>query len=305
MNLTMPNYFKMVGFHRLSQKEQIMHLLFFVTVVAELRRDMTARIIADRLQDQKQILSASSIENILETDKYHFAESAAGDQRDRHQGERAFYLTNSAKNHLKKVANLRFAKLRYWSRPQFMIPFLLGLALSVIAIGLLSYHYATVRDVSDISWPSYRTRLEMESATPQEKSKLILYFITVHIRYRHDMTPQIISDRIKDVGLGEVAPKLIESYFKSNPKTFVASNRLDAYSLTDEGIAAVKKKLAFNPTKDDGSLGLRWFLEYELNRASLMIPALIAGAIFIWTAASAYARLNNFTENLVINDGSD
>ncbi len=305
LNLTMPNYFRMVGLHKLMSKDQILHLMFFVTVVAELRKDMTARIIADRLNDQKQMLNADTVQGILETDKYHFQESAANDQRDRHQGEKAFHLTDAAKKQLIRVANVRFAKLRYWSSPRFMIPFLLGMAFTAVSVGLLAYHFATVRDLSDLSWPAYRARTRMDTAPPEEKSQLILYFITEHIKYRHDMTPQVISDRLLDIGAGQVSPELIEGYFKSDLTNFAQSLRLGAYCLTPVGVAAIKEQLAINPSKQDGALALRWFLEYEVHRAVLIIPSLIAGALFIWAAAMAYSKLVHLTEKLVSEVGSD
>ncbi|NTU74340.1 hypothetical protein HGB07_09490, partial [Candidatus Roizmanbacteria bacterium] len=287
----MPNYFKMVGFYNLHPKEQILHLVFFETVVAELRKDMTARIIADRLNDQKQIIGANEVQGILEIDQYHFQESAVNDQRDRRQGEKAYHLTDIAKQKLIRAVNVRFVKLRFWFTPKFMIPFLLAMAFISVSIGLLSYHFAIIRYVSDLSWPAYRARTQMDCAPPEEKAKFVLYFITEHIKYRHDMTPQVISERLLDIGAGKVMPKVIEAHFKNNPAIFEPSLRSGAYHLTTAGVDDVKEKLGLNPSKKEGVFALKWFLEYEVYRATLMIPSLIGEALFIWAAALAYSKL--------------
>lgn len=299
MNLTMPNYFKLVGFHCLQQKEQIMHLLFFVTVVAELRKDMTAKIITDRLNDQRQMFNSGTVQHILETDHHHFQESVVNDQRDRRQGEKAYHLTETAKKQLIKAVNIRFAKIRYWSRPAFFIPFLLGMALTVVAIGMLIYHVATIQEISDLSWSAYRSRTHLDTVSDHDKSRFVLYFITEHIKYRSDMTPLVISERLQDLGYGHIDSQLIESYFKNNPSLFVQSQRPGAYSLTVAGVDTVREKLSFNPSEHDGIFALKWFVEYELQRASLMLPALIAGALFIWVAAAAHSKLEQWAEKLV------
>jgi hypothetical protein len=71
------------------------------------------------------------------------------------------------------------------------------------------------------------------------------------------------------------------------------------YSLTIAGADTVSEKLAFNPSKNDGVFALNRFVEYELQRASLMLPALMAGALFIWVAAAAFSRLGQWAEKLV------
>jgi hypothetical protein len=113
------------------------------------------------------------------------------------------------------------------------------------------------------------------------------------------MTPQVISERLQDLGYGHVDPKSIESYFLKNPSFFVPSQRSGAYSLTIAGADNVREKLAFNPSKHEGIFALKWFVEYELHRASIMLPALIAGALFIWAAASAHSKLGQWAEKLV------
>ena len=50
--LTSDNFFDSVKFQELSNEEQVSYILFYVTEVAHLRRDMISDIIADRINDQ-------------------------------------------------------------------------------------------------------------------------------------------------------------------------------------------------------------------------------------------------------------
>lgn len=50
--LTSDNFFDSVKFQGLSDEERVSYILFYVTEVAHLRRDMISDIIADRINDQ-------------------------------------------------------------------------------------------------------------------------------------------------------------------------------------------------------------------------------------------------------------
>lgn len=50
--LTSDNFFDTIEFQRKTEIEQVAYILFYVTEVAHLRKDMISDIIADRIQDQ-------------------------------------------------------------------------------------------------------------------------------------------------------------------------------------------------------------------------------------------------------------
>ena len=54
--LTSEDYFDIIDFDEQPPKEQIAYILFYVTKVAKLRKDMIPEIIADRIQDQYRLL---------------------------------------------------------------------------------------------------------------------------------------------------------------------------------------------------------------------------------------------------------
>ncbi len=299
MNLTLPSYFRLVKFQRLSKKEQVLHLLFFVTVVAELRKDMTPRIISHRISDRKNRISSQEVKSIFEDNQYYFQISNTVDLRDRQQDEQAYELTDQAKKELIREANIKFAKIRFWTRPIFLIPVLFSLAFFAITIGLFVFHIVTYSDIADISWTKYKDRVSLNKATSENRAKYLLYFITEHIRFKADMTPEVLSNRLKDLGYDYIPAIEIEKHFKDNPKIFSYSIRNRAYKLTKMGTDEVRNKLALVPSKDSGLFALKWFLEYELTRASLLIPAFFVSCFAVWSAGIFIGNLSNWFEKIL------
>lgn len=299
MNLTLPNYFRLIRFQRLSPKEQVLHLLFFVTVVAELRDDMTAKIIANRIRSKENDISEDDVQNILANDRYHFQTSSTEDLSDRQPGEKAYHLTDKAKKELTREANVEFAKIRFWTRPAFIIPLLVAVAAVIAGLGLVGFHLATYADVSDLSWTTYKERLSYSKAATEEKSKYLLYFITQQIKFRPEMTPSAVADRLNDLGDGPVKSDTVKVYFERNPDVFTRSVRAESFMMTQNGAKGVQDKLSLVPLKDSGFLNHKWFLEYELVRAYLLIPFWISSLALIWVAGLFVGRLDAWAEKIM------
>ena len=299
MNLTLPNYFRLVKFQRLSPKEQVLHLLFFVTVVAELRGDMTAKIIANRIKSKENQISEDEVQNILANDQYHFQLSATEDLSDRRPGEKAYHLTEKAKRELTSEANVKFAKVRFWTRPAFIIPVLFACAAIIAGIGLVAFHVATYADVSDLSWTTYKERLSYDKTIPENKAKYLLYFITRQIKFRADMTPDVVANRLNDLGDGQIQSDMIKKYFANNPDVFSPSGRTGAFMLTQNGAKEVQDQLSLVPSNDSGLWNHKWFLEYELVRAYLIIPFWISTLSLIWVAGLFIGKLDSWAEKIM------
>lgn len=298
MNLTLPNYFRLVKFHRLSPKEQVMHLLFFVTVIAELRDDMVAKVIAERIASKKHYITPDEVQTILENDHYHFALSSEKDLRDRHPDEKAYHLTETAKKELIREANIKFAKVRFWTRPTFLIPILFAMASVVVGIGFFAFHVVTYADVSDLSWITYKKRLAYDDASQEEKAAYLLYFVTHQIKFRPDMTPSVVADRLNDLGDGPVRPELVKMHFEKEKEKFAQSARMGAFIMTEKGKKEIQERLSLLPLKDSGLFHHKWFLEYELVRAYLIIPFWISTLALIWTAGLFFGKLDSWAEKI-------
>ena len=299
MNLTLPDYFRLVSFQRLSTKEQVIHLLFFVTVVAELRDDMVAQHIANRIKSKKNDVSPDEVQAILESDHYHFDLSAKGDFSDRLQHEKAYHLTERAKKELIKEANVKFAKVRFWAQPGFLIPLVVAFAAAIAGVGLFAFHVFTYADVSDVSWTTYKQRLVYEQEPPEEKAKYLLYFITHQIKFRPDMTADVAADRLNDLGDGPVQARMIKEYFEKEKETFLPSTRSGAFIMTKKGIQEVKERLSLVPSGDSGILNHKWFMEYEWARARLIVPFWIATLSMLWSAGFLCGKVSLMTEKMI------
>lgn len=165
-----------------------------------------------------------------------------------------------------------------------------------VLVLLLSQPY---KGVADISWESYKKRVSIDYALPEDKATYLLYFVTEHIKFRSDMTPKVLSDRLKDLGLGDIQQTKIDTYFKNHPKLYNPSFRNGAFSLTANGVIKIKEKLALIPPKDSGLFSLKWFLENELSRAKILIPAFISACLAVWAAGCFYGKLSDWSEKII------
>lgn len=115
--LTSEDYFDIIDFDEQPPKEQIAYILFYVTKVAKLRKDMIPEIIADRIQDQYRLLLKRSylkdgeelrqltrdkVTEIMQNTPDYFEESIYGvvDKSDRKKRDVAYVLTKKKFNEL-------------------------------------------------------------------------------------------------------------------------------------------------------------------------------------------------------------
>lgn len=261
MNITLPNYFTLVDFHNCSMKEQLKHLLFFVTVVAELRKDMTPRVLAHRLADQNVHMSEEEVAAILGQDTHNFFTSPYTDTRNRSPNEIAYRITDTETRRMIRDANLRFARISSWKKPVNVFLGLIILACLAVLLTIIGYHLSTRSGVDDLSWMQYQERLGVPEASSEERAKYLLYFITEHIKFRDDMTPEVISERLSDVGLGHVSPKAIREYFKSCADAVIPSaSRPGAYSIAPGEIERIQSLLGLKLPDQGDSLSLGWIV---------------------------------------------
>ena len=108
--LTLEDYFDIINFDEQPPKEQIAYILYYVTKVAKLRKDMIPAIISDRIEDQYKLflkrthlkdgeqykaLTRAKVKEIMETTPDYFEESLFGivDKSDRKSKDVAYVLT--------------------------------------------------------------------------------------------------------------------------------------------------------------------------------------------------------------------
>ncbi len=115
--LTSEDYFDIIEFDEQPPKEQIAYILYYVTKVAKLRKDMVPEIIADRLQDQYRLflkrsylkegeelrqLTRDKVKEIIQNTPEYFEKSIYGvvDKSDRKKRDVAYVLTKKKFNEL-------------------------------------------------------------------------------------------------------------------------------------------------------------------------------------------------------------
>jgi hypothetical protein len=282
MNITLPSYFRLVDFPNRSLKEQTRHLLFFVTVVAELRKDMTPRVITYRLHDQGVRVREEEVADILRQDERNFTVSVYGDARDRAPGEVAYELSGQAKREMIRDANLSFAKLSSWKKPVNIFVGLVVLFSLVALLTIIAYHLSTRTGVDDLSWTQYRVRLQTAQVPAEERGKHLLYFITEHIKFRNDMTPEVISERLADVGLGHVSPTVLRRHFNSHPDEVIPSaDRRGAYKIAPQEAERMRSLLDLKLPKEGDSLSFAWIFSHVHPSGIAAIVSGLAGLLGI------------------------
>jgi len=263
MNIRLPDYFSLVDFENRTTKEQVKYILFFVTVVAGLRKDMTPRIIAQRLNDQDTVVSESVVADILVQDKKHFSVSPYEDKRDRLPGEIPYVITDAEQKKLIREANLKFAKVPSWKKPSNIIFVITLSGFTIALLWILTWHLATPAGVDNLSWAQFTKRLKMKEISQGERAKYFLYFITEHIKMREDMTPDIISDRLRDTKLGVVDAKTIEAYFNSHPDEVMPSlARSGAYKITPDESRKILALLQLKLPPEGDSISFAWIANH-------------------------------------------
>ena len=108
--LTLEDYFDIINFEDQPPKEQIAYILYYVTKVAKLRKDMIPAIISDRIEDQYKLflkrthlkdgekynaLTRAKVKEIMQNTPEYFEESLYGivDKSDRKRADVAYVLT--------------------------------------------------------------------------------------------------------------------------------------------------------------------------------------------------------------------
>ena len=306
MNITLPNYFRLVDFQNRSTKEQIKHLLFFVTVVAELRKDMTARIITHRLNDQGVQVSQGEVADILARDSRNFTRSPYTDMRDRSSSEIPYRIADPEKNAMIKDVNLRFARMSSWKKPINIFLGLVIVACVATLLAVIAYHLSTPSGVDDLSWTQYKQRLHIEKKSVEERAEYLLYFITEHIKFREDMTPGVISERLADANLGNVSPSAIEQYLRSHGDAVMPSaNRPGAHRIAPEEAKRIFSLLGLKLPGEGDSLSLAWIAGHiHVSGIAALVSGLVSPLGVFLAIGYLIGRLSKLSTDLLLQETS-
>lgn len=263
--VSLEQYFESINFFGRERTEQIAYLLYYVTNVAELRKDMTPAIIANRLEDQiikypgsfkPSIPTVEEIVSIMVKRKDYFVESTLGDKRDRKPGEIAYILTESRRRSLDKEFNKkiygvykRHGIIKDWITYSFAI--LLILALMSFSIGFNNH------SCIGISWEEYKEKVEFNQISDGERGEYLLYYVTEVLKFKNGMTAAVISERLNDLGYVGATEDVVGQYLASN-EHIVQTDSL--YSFSPLGVEVKDKVIGRKIKYDKEHISFGWVM---------------------------------------------
>lgn len=263
--VSLEQYFESVNFFGRERTEQIAYLLYYVTNVAELRKDMTPAIIANRLEDQiikypgsfkPTIPTVEEIASIMVKRKDCFVESTLGDKRDRKLGEIAYILTESRRRSLDKEFNKRIygvykkhGIIKDWITYLFAIM----LMLTLISFSIGFHNHSCI----GISWEEYKDKVEFNDISDGERGEYLLYYVTEVLQFKKGMTAAVISDRLNDLGYVTADKDVVEQYLEGN--TYIVQTD-SLYSFSPLGVEAKDRLIGRKIMYDKENISMGWVM---------------------------------------------
>jgi hypothetical protein len=252
----LPAYLKLVDFKHASLIWKCEHILFFVTVASGLRTNMTALIIQDRLHSLGVGTQEGEVQNILEYNPGLFRKSdrVPTARVGEHEydiadplkpGEKAYELTDSAIKELTEKVNARWAELNWHWWDEWDVVVITGLiGVMLIAIFVLGVWECATSGVSCLDFNAFKERLSLAQLSNARKSTYFLYYITENMQLIHDMTPEVISERMSEANIAKISANDIRSYFLSHPKEVIPSTaRPGPFKLSETKAKEIKETL--------------------------------------------------------------
>ncbi len=258
--LTSDNFFDSIEFQRRSEKEKVAYILFYVTEVAHLRKDMIPEIIADRIQDQYESffqrnpgadkdnyvpIKTEQVKRILEKNPEWFQKVNSGvfsgSDRNPRMKKTPFVLTQSKKDELwgnfdkDIISKIHFQKKRLVMDK--VLTTALWFFLFLISVTLIASTFLFENDELVVtSVQDYAKKVKLNEYTPAKKSVLFVYYVTELTKMRKEVFATAIHDRLVDLGCE--MPKQEElNTLLDHSEMFIAKNEsLKAYSLSNRGI---------------------------------------------------------------------
>lgn len=276
MTLDVKTYRKQVGFDELgtSPAERAKYLLFFVTRLARLRNDMTPAVIVERLYDWGyDDITADEIISAFHTDS---------DVRSSKTRKGAYEITQVAEMRVRK--HLKSLEAQVWRSTTIQVVVGITVMALIALLALVAYNLATSKvTVRELSFPEFRRRIGFDetSTDPSDRAKYFLYFITKVVELREDMTPDVIEERLKDIGYFDITAAEITDAFLQDADIQESQHRQGAFQISPlaQDKFEVMLDLQFPPAE---TLTLEWLWRHipieGWGAVSAGILALISGS---------------------------
>lgn len=279
--LTSDNFFDSVEFQKRSEIEQVSYILFYVTEVAHLRKDMIPDIIADRIHDQYESffqrnpsaskasycpIKAERIKSILDKNPEWFQKVNSGIFSGSDRGPKMkiapYVLTQRRKEELwEKFDKDIKSRISLQSKRLFMdrtISTLLVFSLLFLSI-VFAFTQFIVKDNEIVvtSVKDYVHRVNFEDYSPTKKSVLFVYYVTKLTEMRKVVNANAIHDRIVELDY-EMPPQEELNKLLDNSDYLEGNNGSPkAYHLSAQG-AEFAENIVYSHIKDQNGINITW-----------------------------------------------
>lgn len=301
--LTFQDYFDAVSFDTAELKEKVAYVLFYVTEIAALRKDMVPKIIAHRINDQIRsyrqrvpldqgeeivLTTEEEISCIMSGNPTCFAVSSVGDRRDRTNEEVAYVLTKAKSNELWQEfnTNIKDILMRYKKKNLFEKTWLSLFALGFLILGIylyLSFEYSSDVNVKNLSKRDFLELVNFKESDDEERAIFFTYYITQLTDLRKDITPHVICERIADWKYNMPSEEKLKRFFEESKFVRKSDLRDSAYVLTKQGIDKVENVINAKSRKD--VVTVKWIME---NVSALTVVGFFSMLITLLTTIFAW-----------------
>ncbi|CCK80194.1 hypothetical protein [Desulfobacula toluolica] len=258
MNIPAHTYRKLTGFDNPDTAPYIRAKLFlyFVTCIVEMRGEMTPSVIKDRLYDWGyEDITVDEIQNQFENDP---------DVR-HSRNRRGTYEINPASTHdISEKYKLKSYELSDWRFKVLSVPMVITSLAMLIVLAITGYHIVIKSvEIRDISWGEFKgkTKFNDNKVSDETRAKLILYFITEHIKLRYDMTPDVLINRLHDQGYTKAELNKLISSIKKDDDFLPSTQRQGAYRINPKSVSKYREMLSIQFPKNN-HLTINWFMKH-------------------------------------------
>lgn len=304
--LTSDNYFDAIEFQKKTEIEQVAYIMFYVTEVAHLRKDMISDIIADRIKNQYESffqrnpgasnidyipIEKEQVENILKENPTWFQKVNSGvfadSDRNTNMNKAPYRLTQSKikklwllfDNDIKSKIDLQKKRLfidKALSMILFVICFLLA------SIYIYNIYYFDNEELVVTSIQDYAKKINLDEYSPTKKGVLFIYYVTELTKMRNEVNATAIHDRIVELQCKMPPQDELDKLLDSTNMLKSQSETPKTYSLTGIGINFAEEVIDPHFKKDTG-------LNLSFDKIAAIFTAFLS--LLGITARAAYSAL--------------
>lgn len=269
--LTSEEYFDIINFDSKGPKEKVAYLLYYVTQVARLRKDMVPRIIADRIHDQYRMyllrigntsdgqtfqpLSPEDVATILKDTTDYFEPVCDGiiDYRDRNPNDIAYVLSKQKLSELNDEFNKSIRdKLNKSNQKSFFEGLMYFIIIVACFIASAVSFLAIRHDDSgfdNVSIEHYADIMQFQSCNDLQKGVYFIYYITELTKLKSSVSPEVICMRLNDLGY-IISLENMNSLLDNSQMVTIANEESHTYKLTQDGITSIDNTMISNIRKN-------------------------------------------------------